>query len=50
MKYYNQYHIEKNEPSKPEKNEVKFKAGDLVLLAEDAVYYSGKAIPNWIKD
>lgn len=50
MKYYNQYHIEKTEPSKPEKSEVKFKAGDLVLLAKDAVYYSGKAIPSWVKD
>lgn len=40
---------EPQKPIEPEKNEVKFKAGDLVLLAEDAVYYSGKKIPDWVK-
>jgi hypothetical protein len=49
QKYYNQFHIKIAKPTEPEKNEVKFKAGDLVLLAEDAVYYSGKNVPNWVK-
>jgi hypothetical protein len=49
QKYYNQFHIEIVKPVEPEKNEPKFKAGDLVLLAEDAVYYSGKNVPSWVK-
>ena len=28
----------------------KFKAGDIVTLAEDAVYYNGKAVPAWAKE
>lgn len=28
----------------------KFKVGDLVKLSSDAVYYTGKAVPNWVKN
>ena len=45
--YYDKYHVEISEP--PVSTEVKFKAGDLVILSNDAVYYNGKAIPNWVK-
>ena len=42
-------------PKKEEKQETKediassIKKGDLVSISSDAVYYSGKTIPNWVK-
>lgn len=43
---------ELNPELKPEDNlnqEAKVKKGDLVALADNAVYYSGKSVPLWVK-
>jgi hypothetical protein len=38
------------EPEKPTAPTAVIKADDTVKLAADAVYYSGKAIPSWVKN
>lgn len=47
--YYDKYHTEITKPSTPATPTSSFKAGDLVTLSNDAVYYTGKTIPSWVK-
>ena len=36
--------------SAPKENNGALQAGDIVMLASDAVYYTGKEIPDWVKN
>lgn len=37
-------------PAEPKPEEVTIKKGDIVKIADDATYYSGKKIPGWVKN
>ena len=49
--FYDKYHTEITTKPTPSvvQPEVTFKEGDLVALANDAVYYNGKTVPAWVK-
>lgn len=49
--FYDKYHTEAVTKPTPPANqpEVIFKEGDLVVLANDAVYYNGKTVPAWVR-
>lgn len=41
--------VVEKEPEKEKEEVSAFKEGDIVKLADDALYYSGKAVPLWVK-
>jgi hypothetical protein len=49
--FYDKYHTEAaTKPVPPaDQPEIIFKEGDLVVLANDAVYYNGKTVPAWVR-
>lgn len=47
QKYYDKY---AGEPEGAETTQPVFKKGDIITLTEDATYYGGRKIPDWVKD